>query len=201
MIITMEDNEKKDDKEQNSPMDSKFMKTRSVLLFGAVNSELGEKIIKQLLILDEESNEPIKFFIDSPGGSITAGFAIFDTIRYLKSPVYTIVMGLAASMGAMILLSCPKERRFGFPNSRYLIHQPLISGSFKGVATDIEIQANEMKKYLNKINIVIAEETGMELEKVTKDTDRDFWLDSNEAIDYGLISKIISKKTDLEEIK
>jgi ATP-dependent Clp protease protease subunit len=185
------------DKSDQDDWNNKFMQSRSVLLFGGVDSTQGQKIIKQLLILDEENDQPIKVYIDSPGGSIDAGFAIYDTIRYLNSPVYTITAGLAASMGAMILLAAPKERRLGFTNSRYLIHQPLISGHFKGVATDIEIQSNEMNKYRNKINALIALETLKPLEQIAKDTDRDFWLNATEAVEYGLISSIISKKNEV----
>lgn len=177
-------------------IDQELLKTRSIIISGEVNSELAEKIVKHLLVLDAQNHQAITLYIDSPGGSIDSGFAIFDTIRFLESPVYTIVMGLAASMGAMILLSVPKERRLGFANSRYLIHQPLIGG-IRGVATEIEIHAKEMLKYREKINLIIAEETGQPIEKVQKDTDRDFWLNADEAVDYGLISRVVGNKKDL----
>ncbi|NIZ19390.1 ATP-dependent Clp protease proteolytic subunit [Entomospira culicis] len=193
----MEDKEKKDDK---IIIDKELINTRSIIVSGQVDSELAEKIVKQLLVLDAKNHEPITLYVDSPGGSIDSGFAIFDAVRFLKSPVYTLVMGLAASMGAMILLSAPKERRLGFANSRYLIHQPLIGG-IRGVATEIEIHAKEMLKYREKINMIISEETGQPIEKVQQDTDRDFWLNAEEAIQYGLISKIITKKSDLEALQ
>ncbi len=173
----------------------KFLDTRSVLVFGEVNKELAEKCVKQLLILDQINNEPIKVFIDSPGGDIDAGFAIFDTMRYVDSPVYAIVMGLAASMGAMILLAAEKDKRLGFEHSRYLIHQPL--SGIRGVATEIEIHARELEKYRQKINEIIAKETGKKIDQVAKDTDRDFWLDAQEAKDYGLISRIVQKKSEI----
>ena len=134
-------------------------------------------------------------YIDSPGGDVDAGFAIFDMIRFVKAPVYLIGMGLIASAATLVLLSVPKERRFGLPNSRYLIHQPL--GQMRGVATDIEIYAKDMEKIRAKINKLIADETGTDLKQVTKDTERDFWLDSDEAEKYGLISKIITNSADI----
>ena len=135
-------------------------------------------------------------YIDSPGGDVDAGFAIYDIIRFVKAPVYLIGMGLIASAATLILLSVPKEKRVGLPNSRYLIHQPL--GGMRGVATDIEIYAKDMEKIRAKINKIIAEGTGTPLEQVTKDTDRDYWLDADEAVKYGLISSIITTKADLK---
>jgi ATP-dependent Clp protease protease subunit len=197
MPVRMEDENNENKAVPAEELNNRLMKTRSVLLFGEVNKTLGEKIIKQLLVLDEESNDMITVYIDSPGGDVDAGFAIFDTMRYLSSPIRTVVMGLAASMGAMILLAADKKHRIGFPNSRYLIHQPLISGNIRGVATEIEIHAVEMEKYRAKINEIIAKETGKNIEQVTHDTDRDFWLDAEQAREYGLISKIITKKSEL----
>ena len=136
-------------------------------------------------------------YIDSPGGDVDAGFAIYDIIRFVKAPVYLIGMGLIASAATLILLSVPKEKRVGLPNSRYLIHQPL--GGMRGVATDIEIYAKDMEKIRAKINKIIAEGTGTPLEQVTKDTDRDYWLDADEAVKYGLISSIISTKSELKK--
>ena len=134
-------------------------------------------------------------YIDSPGGDVDAGFAIFDVIRYVKAPVYLIGMGLIASAATLVLLAVDKDRRFGLPNSRYLIHQPL--GGMRGVATDIEIYAKDMEKIRAKLNKIISDQTGTALEQVTKDTDRDYWLDSDEAVKYGLISKIVNTKSDL----
>ena len=121
--------------------------------------------------------------------------AIYDVIRFVKAPVYLIGMGLIASAATLILIAVPKERRIGLPNSRYLIHQPL--GQMRGVATDIEIYAKDMEKIRAKLNKLIAEATGTPLEQVTKDTDRDYWLDADEAVKYGLISKIVSKREEL----
>jgi ATP-dependent Clp protease protease subunit len=194
--VRMEQENKETNNSAKLGLDAELLKTRSIIISGEVNNELAEKIVKQLLILDEQSQAPIKIYIDSPGGSIDSGFAIFDAMRFVASPIYTIVMGLAASMGAMILLAPPKQNRMGFANSRYLIHQPLIGG-VRGVATEIEIHAQEMQKYRLKINQIIAEETGKPFTQVEKDTDRDFWLNSDEAIEYGLISRIVINKNDI----
>ena len=186
-------------KKQKTPeqFSEKFLKTRQIILTGEINKELADSIVRQLLILDtEDEKAPIYMYIDSPGGDVDAGFAIFDMIRFVNAPVYLIGMGLIASAATLVLLAVDKEFRIGLPNSRYLIHQPL--GGMRGVATDIEIYAKDMEKIRAKLNKLIAEQTGTSLEQVTKDTERDFWLDSEEAVKYGLISKIITKKTDLK---
>ena len=195
IIMEDEDQEEKKNGQAPDPLIEKFLKTRQIILSGEVCKELAEKIVKQLLILEADSDKPIYVYIDSPGGDVDAGFAIFDTIRFINAPVYTIGMGLVASAGALILLASPKERRLGFPNSHYLIHQP--SSGMKGVATDIEIHAAEIAKTKEKINKIIAEETGTSLDKVSKDTDRDYWLNAEESVSYGLISRVISKRSDL----
>lgn len=195
IIMEDEDQEEKKNGQAPDPLIEKFLKTRQIILSGEVCKELAEKIVKQLLILEADSDKPIYVYIDSPGGDVDAGFAIFDTIRFINAPVYTIGMGLVASAGSLILLAAPKERRLGFPNSHYLIHQP--SSGMKGVATDIEIHAAEIAKTKEKINKIIAEETGTSLDKVSKDTDRDYWLNAEESVSYGLISRVISKRSDL----
>ncbi len=193
----LEDEEEKSKKaEMPDPLTEKFLKTRQILLSGEINKELAEKIVRQLLILESDSSDPIYIYIDSPGGDVDAGFAIFDAIRFVNAPVYTIGMGLIASAGALILLACPKERRLGLPHSRYLIHQP--SSGLRGVATDIEIHAVEIANTKTIINKIISEETGKPLDQVTKDTDRDFWLGVQESVEYGLISRVITKRSDLK---
>ena len=191
--------DEEDEKKQKAPeqFSEKFLKTRQIILTGEINKELADSIVRQLLILDSEDEKtPIYMYIDSPGGDVDAGFAIFDMIRFINAPVYLIGMGLIASAATLVLLAVDKEFRIGLPNSRYLIHQPL--GGMRGVATDIEIYAKDMEKIRAKLNKLISEQTGTSLEQVTKDTDRDFWLDSDEAVKYGLISKIISKKSELK---
>ena len=180
----------------NDQLMQKFLNTRQIILSGEVNKELAEKVIRQLLILEADSaSKPIYVYIDSPGGDVDAGFAIFDMIRFIKPPVYTIGMGLVASAGALILLAAPKNYRLGLPNSHYLIHQPL--SGIKGVATDIEIHAKEIEKIRVKINTLIAEETGKNVAEVAKDTDRDYWLSADEAATYGLILQVIKTRSDL----
>ena len=197
MSIVMDD-EKEEKKVEASPdpLAEKFLKTRQILLSGEINEENADKIVKQLLMMEADSDKPIYIYIDSPGGDVDAGFAIFDTIRFINAPVYTIGWGLVASAAALILLASPKERRLGLPHSHFLIHQP--SSGMKGVATDIEIHAAEIAKTKAKINEIIAQESGTELSKVEKDTDRDYWLDSEEAVSYGLISKVITKRAELK---
>jgi ATP-dependent Clp protease protease subunit len=191
--------EEEDEKEEKSagadPLLSKMLKTRTILLSGEIKKELAERTIRQLLLLEDMSDEPIRIFIDSPGGDADAGYAIFDMIRFVKPPVWTIGMGLVASAAAIIQLASPKERRVGLPNSHYLIHQPL--SGIRGVATDIEIHARELDKLRDKINHLIAEETGEPFEQVEKDTDRDYWMNADEAVKYGLISRVITKRGEL----
>ena len=197
MNIIVDKEEKKIDLPQQDALAEKFLKTRQIILSGEISQENAEKTIKQLLLLEADSDKPIYIYIDSPGGSIDDGFGIFDMIRFVNAPVYTVGTGLIASMGALILLAVPKERRLGLPNSRYLIHQPLIGGAYRGVATDLEIQAEEIAKSKAKIVEIIAAETGKSKEQVVQDTDRDFWLTADEAVEYGLISKVITRRTDL----
>lgn len=173
-----------------------LLKTRSILISGEIDKKMAEKVVSQLLLLEAENDDPIKVFIDSPGGDVDSAYAIFDMIRFVKPKVIMVAMGLAASAGALILLAGNKENRFGFPNSHYLIHQPL--SGVRGVATEIEIHAKEIEKTRQKINALIAQETGKSLQQVEKDTDRDYWMSAEEAMEYGLISKIISKRDQLD---
>jgi len=173
----------------------KMLNTRSVLLTGQVNKEMAERVARQLLILEATGDEPIKVFIDSQGGDADSGFAILDMIRFVSPEVYTIGMGLVASAGAIILLGAEKGNRIGLPNSHYLIHQPM--SGIQGVATEIEIYAKEIDKMRKKINQLISEETGKSIKKVAKDTDRDYWMSAEEAVKYGLLSKVAANRKDL----
>ena len=197
MTIYNEETEKNDNR-MPDPLLEKFLETRQILLSGEVNKDLAEKIIKNLFVLEAMSKtKPIYLYINSPGGDVDAGFAIFDVIRFIQPEVIAIGTGLIASAASLILLAAKKENRFGLPNSHYLIHQPL--SRMQGVATDIEIHAQEIEKAKAKINAIIAEETGTAREKVAADTDRDYWLNADEAIDYGLISKIVFSRKDLSK--
>lgn len=193
-IVLEEDKEDKK-KDQADIFSEKFLKTRQILLSGEINKELADKIIRQLLILEADNNKNITMYIDSPGGDVDAGYAIFDMIRFIKAPVTLVGMGLIASAATLVLLAVPKERRIGLPNSHYLIHQPM--SGMKGVATEIEIHAQEMAKTREKIDKLIASETGQDLAQVSKDTDRDYWLNAEEALKYGLISKIVTNRSEL----
>jgi ATP-dependent Clp protease protease subunit len=177
------------------PLLSKMLKTRTILLSGEIKKDLAERTIRQLLLLEDMGDQPIRVFIDSPGGDADAGYAIFDMIRFVRPPVWTIGMGLVASAAAIIQLASPKERRVGLPNSHYLIHQPL--SGIRGVATDIEIHARELDKLRARINHLIADETGSPFDQVERDTDRDYWMNASEAVSYGLISRVIASRSDL----
>jgi len=187
--------EKKAAPKPDEMLQERFLKTRTILLTGEVDKDLSEKVIKNLLLLESISDEPITVLIDSPGGDVYAGFSIFDMIRFIKAPVRIVGMGLVASAAALILLAVPKERRFGLPNSSYLIHQPL--SGIQGVATEIEIHARELEKTRERLNRIIAEATGQTVERVSRDTDRDYWMNASEAAEYGLIEKIIDRRADL----
>jgi len=197
-IVYEEETEAEEKKAAPKPdemLQERFLKTRTILLTGEVDKDLSEKVIKNLLLLESISDEPITVLIDSPGGDVYAGFSIFDMIRFIKAPVRIVGMGLVASAAALILLAVPKERRFGLPNSSYLIHQPL--SGIQGVATEIEIHARELEKTRERLNRIIAEATGQTVERVSRDTDRDYWMNASEAAEYGLIEKIIDKRADL----
>ncbi|MCK9288249.1 MAG: ATP-dependent Clp protease proteolytic subunit [Sphaerochaetaceae bacterium] len=180
---------------QSEIMTDKLLKTRSIMLSGGIDKESAEKVIKQLLILDAEGETPIKIFINSPGGDVEAGLAIFDMVRFVTCEVIMIGMGLVASAAALILLAVDKDKRLGLPNSSYLIHQPM--SKMEGVATDIEIYTKQLEKLRNRLNQIISEQTGKPIEVVAKDTDRDYWLDAKDALSYGLINKIVSHQSEL----
>jgi ATP-dependent Clp protease protease subunit len=191
----MDNDDNHEEKENENSISEKFLKTRTILLSGEVNKKLAEKVVTQLLLLEAENDSPIKIFIDSPGGDVDAGYAIFDVIRFIKPDVYIVGMGLVASAGALIHLAADKDKRFGLPNSHYLIHQPL--SGIRGVATEIEIHAKEIEKTRQKINKLISDETGKTIKQVEKDTDRDYWMNAEEAKEYGLISRIIRNRGEL----
>ena len=190
-----EGDEKKAPQKPEEMMSERFLKTRTILLTGEVDKDLSEKVIRHLLLLESISTDPITILIDSPGGDVYAGFSIFDMIRFIKAPVHIVGMGLVASAAALILLAVPKERRHGLPNSSYLIHQPL--SGIQGVATEIEIHARELEKTKERLNEIIAEATGQSMERVSRDTDRDYWMNAKEASTYGLIENIVNKREDL----
>ncbi|ASK64037.1 ATP-dependent Clp endopeptidase, proteolytic subunit ClpP [Virgibacillus phasianinus] len=172
---------------------SRLLRDRVVFLGTEVNDEIANSIVAQLLFLAaEDSEKDISLYINSPGGSITAGFAIYDTMQFIKPDVQTICTGFAASFGAMLLVAGAKGKRLALPNSEVVIHQPL--GGAKGQASDIEISARRIIQMRKRINNILAERTGQPLEKINKDTDRDYFMTAEEAKEYGMIDKVVESK-------
>jgi len=177
--------------------ESKLLEARTIFLSEPVSSDTAKRLVADLLTLDSISQQPIELFINSPGGEVNSGFAIYDTIRFIKSPVRVIITGLCASIATIINIAVPKERRFSMPNARFLIHQPLIAGQIYGQATDIEITAEQIIKTREKINRMLAEACGQSLKRVEEDTERDYWMSAEEARAYGLIGKVIQHKGEI----
>ncbi len=169
-------------------IDRKFLEERSVFLWGQVDDKSAKHVIDRLMYLDMISNDEIKLYINSPGGYVTSGFAMYDTIKSLKSPVSTICTGLAASMGSILLSVGEKGRRFIQPNAKVMIHQP--SGGARGQASNIEIQAAEILKTKELSAQILADNCGQDVEKVLKDFNRDYWMDAQESLDYGIVDGI-----------
>ena len=194
MILHNED-EKDDDKKENG-YGALMLKARTVLVNGDIDQELAQKVISQLIVLDADSNDPIRVIITSPGGHVDSGYAIHDMIKFIDSPVVTIGAGWVASIAVPIFFGAPKGRRFSLPGTRFLIHQP--SGGAGGQASDIRIEAQEIIKIRERINKLISEETGQPVEKVAKDSERNFWMSAEEAVAYGLADRIVNSSSDLE---
>jgi ATP-dependent Clp protease protease subunit len=173
----------------------RMLKTRTVLVSGVVDDKLAEKTIAQLLILDAENHEPIRVMITSQGGHVDSGFAIHDMLRFIESPIITIGAGWVASIAVPILFGAPKERRYSLPNTRFLLHQP--TGGAGGQASDIRIEAEEILKVREKLNGLIAAETGQDIERVSTDSDRNFWMDAEQAKEYGLIGQVVTSVTEI----
>ncbi len=175
-----------------------FLDTRSIVLSAAVDSELAEKVIKQILVLEKKDPQgEIRVYINSPGGSVDAGFAIFDMLKFVSCPVTTIICGLAASMGSVLSLVGDKGRKFALPNARIMIHQPLLQGA-EGNITDLEIHSKQILKTRTRLAQMYAEVTGKPVEQVLKDLDRDHWLSADEALEYGLLDKVIVTAKELD---
>ena len=177
---------------------SRLLKERIIFLVGPVDDHTANLVVAQLLFLESENpDKDIYFYINSPGGSVTAGMSMYDTRKFIKPDVQTLCLGQAASMGAFLLSAGTKGKRFALPNSRVMIHQPLISGGLGGQASDIEIHARELLKLKEKLNQMLAEHTGKSLEQIERDTDRDNFMSAQEAADYGLIDKVITTRADV----
>ncbi len=172
---------------------SRLLKDRIVFLGTPVTDQVANVIIAQLLFLEgEDPDKEINLYVNSPGGSVTAGLAIYDTMQYVRPPVSTICLGQAASMGAVLLAAGEKGRRFSLPNSRVLIHQPM--GGFSGQASDIDIQAREILKLRGTLNDILVKHTGQAVEKIQHDTDRDYFMSAGQALEYGIIDEVITQK-------
>ncbi len=172
---------------------SRLLKERVIFMVGPVNDHVANLVVAQLLFLESENpDKDISFYINSPGGSVSAGMAIFDTMNFIKPEVSTLCIGMAASMGAFLLAAGAKGKRFSLPNSKVMIHQP--SGGSQGQATEIEIQAREIIKTREQLNKILAERTGQPLERIERDTERDYYMSAEECKTYGLIDQVISKR-------
>ena len=185
--------EKSSDGERVYDIYSRLLKDRIIILSGEIDDNLANSIVGQLLYLDSVNHDEISLYINSPGGSITSGMAIYDTMNFVKSNVSTICIGMAASMAAFLLSCGEKGKRYALPNSEVMIHQPL--GGAQGQATEIKIAAERIIKLKEKINKILSENTGQELSKIENDTERDYFLSSSEALEYGIIDKVIEKSS------
>lgn len=191
-----DEEEEKTKKDMTSAIGMDLLKKeRTLVISEEVSPKLTQRILSGLLWLDSQSDDPIKLYINTPGGSADDGFAIHDLIRFIKAPVYNITVGLNASAGILILLAAPKERRLALPNSRLMMHQP--SGAGRGTSSDITITAEEIMKLRQRANQLISRETGRPLEQVEKDTDRDFWMSAEAAMEYGLVGRVAPSLRDI----
>ena len=178
---------------------SRLLKDRIIFLGSAMNDEIANLLIAQLLFLEsEDPDKDINFYINSPGGLVTAGLAVYDTMQYIKPDIATVCIGQAASMGALLLTAGTKGKRYSLPNARILIHQPM--GGFQGQASDIEIQAREILRMKDTLNQIRVRHTGKTLEQIQRDTDRDYFMSAEEARDYGIIDHVIANREDLERL-
>lgn len=189
--------ETKNDGQKNplaNEINKRFLDERKIFLWDEVSDESSAEIVRKLLYLDMLDHEKeITLYMSTPGGSISAGMAVYDTMKLIKAPVKVVVVGIAMSMGSILLSAAPKGRRFLFPSARVMIHQPLIMGEMSGTAVDMHIQAMELERMREELNKILAEASGQPLEKIAADTDRDFFMTAQEAVDYGLADGIITE--------
>jgi len=176
-------------------LQQKLLESRSIIISGEIDQALAEKVITQMILLQSVSNDPIKLYINSQGGHVEAGDTIHDFIKFIRPDVHVIGTGWVASAGITIFLAAKKEHRYALPNTRFMIHQPL--GGVRGQASDIEIEAKEIIRTLERVNRMIADATGQPVEKVKQDTDRNFWMNTKEAMDYGIVSRVVNSYADL----
>jgi ATP-dependent Clp protease protease subunit len=194
-----EEDEKEEQPKSDLMMFSKklekyFFESRSIYLWGVVDDKSAKDVVSKMLLLDaDKPGEEIKFYINSPGGVVTSGMVMYDTMRMIKSPVSTICMGLAASMGSILLSGGKKGKRFIYPSGEVMIHQPSLGGFIRGVSTDLEIQARQTKRVKDMGAKILAENCGKSVEQILTDFDRDYWMNAEEAIEYGIVDKTITK--------
>jgi len=191
------DDEKNDDLLDSGGLATKMLQTRTIIISQQVNSELTQKVLGQILLLEQEDPEaPVTVFINSPGGEMFSGYAIFDTLRFISCPITTIVTGFAASMGSILSLAADKGRRFAMPQAKILIHQPLLMG-YQGRAADCEIQAREILKTREHLINLYCEYTGRNYDEIKQAIDRDNWFTAEEALDFGLLDRVIQSRAEL----
>ncbi len=194
--MTKNNKEPESDKKENS-LSEKMLKTRTLTLFDAIDAKVAKEFIQGLLLLEADgTKEPIKILLNSPGGEVTAGFAIYDAIRFIQSEVKIVCTGLCASIATIILTAVPKKNRLSLPNCEFLIHQPLTQG-ITGRISDIEIASKELAKTKEKLLTMLSKETGKSMDQIIRDCDRDYWMTASHAKEYGLIDRIIEKKSDV----
>ena len=198
MMKEEEEKEREDKRDElqmlNKKLERYFFERREVYLWGVVDDKSAKEVVSKFLLLDaDKPGEEIKFYINSPGGVVTSGMVMYDTMRMMKSPVSTICMGLAASMGSILLSGGVKGKRFIYPHGEVMIHQPSLGGSMRGVSADLEIQAVQTKKVKEIGAKILAQNCGKTMEQVMKDFDRDYWMDAKEAIEYGIVDGIVEK--------
>jgi ATP-dependent Clp protease protease subunit len=199
----MDDEEEKPEREEKEEqrssfllkkMEQLFLQKRTVYLWGVVDDKSAKDVVSKMLLLDaDKPGEEIKFYINSPGGMVTSGMVMYDTIQLINSPVSTICMGLAASMGSILLSAGKKGRRFIYPHAEVMIHQPSLGGYFQATSADIEIQANQIRKTKEIGAKILAQNCGKTVDQIMKDFDRDYWMDAKEAVSYGIVDKVIDK--------
>jgi ATP-dependent Clp protease protease subunit len=190
-----DDKEKKTEAPMGKDIESNLFKSRSIFIYGGITQELAQRVCTQLVAMAAASDDDIRIFVNSPGGHVESGDSIHDMIKFIKPKVFIIGTGWVASAGALIYVSVPKEQRLCLPNTRFLLHQP--SGGTRGMASDIEIQAREIIRMNERLNRIFAAATGQTVEKISKDTDRDYWLSAEQAKEYGLVSRIIDSQSEI----
>ncbi len=192
----MLENPESQERQENNGMMERLLKTRSIIIAGDVNQKLVERVTRELLILQDDNDQPIRVYINSQGGHVESGDTIFDLFRFIKPEIVVIGTGWVASAAITIFLGAEKKNRYSLPNTRYLIHQP--AGGVMGSALDIKIEAEEIIKIRKRVNEIISERTGQALSKVEQDTERNFWMNAKEAREYGIVNKIIVSQTEID---